>query len=136
VLCAIKARSGQQVVCSKTIVAKKEKAEQVLEMCQDIEAFSQQLLRDRSSGLVEYACMKDRWEDNVIHIWERFDSNASLSNYTATDKVKAFMQQVRNDAKAALVRSALHIMLLCYNVFNVTNLSHHAQTSMLFSLYC
>lgn len=95
VLCAIKQKSGKEIVCSMTLIAKQDKTAQVMEMCKDIEAFSQQLLRDRKSGLVEYTCMKDRWEDNVFHMWERFDSHSSMGIYTGSDRVKLFMEQVQ-----------------------------------------
>ena len=99
--CAVKQRSGQEIVCSKTLIAKQEKKAEVQRMCQDVESFSKQLLAQREAGLVEYACMADRWEDNVFHIWERFDSNASLNNYVGSERVQQFMQKVRPAQRAS-----------------------------------
>jgi quinol monooxygenase YgiN len=95
VLCAIKQKAGQEVVCNKTLVSKAESKQQVMQLCQDMEAFAKQAMRDRSSGLLEYSCVQDRWEDNVFHIWERFDSNANMAGFMGNDRQKQFMQQVR-----------------------------------------
>lgn len=86
-----------QVCCSKTLVAKPEHKDAVQQLCKEVTEFSTQRMNtDRSSGVQEFSCMVDGWEDNVVHFWERYDSNVHMGRHNTTAEVEGFM------AKASL----------------------------------
>eukprot|EP00798_Chlamydomonas_sp_ICE-L_P020314 gene20314-27070_t len=95
VTAAVKTNSGKQVVCSKTLVAKKGKEEQVRKLCGKVLEFGVAQAADRKNGIMEYQCVKDGWEDNVFHFYERFDSNVSMGRYNSTETVTEFMKKAR-----------------------------------------
>lgn len=51
-------------------------------------------MADKSSGIQEFSCAVDGWEDNVFHFWERYDSNVMLGRHNTTPEVEQFMQKV------------------------------------------
>jgi len=87
-----------QICCSKTLVAKPEHKEVVQQLCQEAAEFSANRMKERSSGIQEFSCMLDGWEDNVIHFWERYDSNVSLGRHNTTPEMEGFMNKVRAQA--------------------------------------
>lgn len=95
VLAAVKEKTGKQVVCSKTLVARKEAAAQVQTLCQGIVTYTEDRMRDRTSGIQQYQCMRDGFEDNVFHFYERYASNAHLGRHNTSDEVVKFMTSVQ-----------------------------------------
>ncbi len=93
-----------QVVCSKTLTAKPQAVEQVMKMCQSVTEFSQGRISDRTSGIQEFSCSKDRWEENVFHFWERYESNGAMGKHNTSIEVKGFMEKV--SARASGVNCA------------------------------
>lgn len=91
---AVKAKSARQVCCSKTLVAKPEHKAAVQQLCKEVTEFSTARMNDRSSGIQEFKCLVDSWEDNVVHFWERYESNVSLGRHNTTPEVEAFMNKV------------------------------------------
>lgn len=83
-----------QVCCSKTLVAKPEHKETVQQLCKEVTEFSTARMKERSNGIQEFNCMVDGWEDNIVHFWERYDSNVMLGRHNTTPEVEAFMNKV------------------------------------------
>lgn len=83
-----------KVCCSKTLVAKPEHKEAVQQLCKEVTQFSTARMQDRSSGIQEFNCMVDGWEENVVHFWERYESNVSLGRHNTTPEVENFMRKV------------------------------------------
>jgi quinol monooxygenase YgiN len=90
-----------QVCCSKTLVAKLEHKETVHQLCKEVTEFSTARMKERSSGIQEFNCMVDGWEDNVVHFWERYESNVALGRHNTTAEVEAFMKKVRGPVSSA-----------------------------------
>lgn len=91
-----------QVCCSKTLVAKPEHKEAVQQLCKEVTEFSTARMKERSSGIQEFNCMVDGWEDNVVHFWERYESNVALGRHNTTPEVETFMKNVSEGALSAL----------------------------------
>jgi quinol monooxygenase YgiN len=87
-----------QVCCSKTLVAKPEHKAAVQQLCKEVTEFSTARMNDRSSGIQEFKCLVDSWEDNVVHFWERYESNVSLGRHNTTPEVEAFMNKASRTA--------------------------------------
>jgi quinol monooxygenase YgiN len=83
-----------QVCCSKTLVAKPEHKEAVQQLCKEVTEFSTARMKERSNGIQEFNCMVDGWQDNVVHFWERYDSNVMLGRHNTTPEVETFMNKV------------------------------------------
>ena len=81
--------------CSKTLVAKPEHKEEVQQLCKEVTEFSASRMKDRSSGIQEFSCMVDGWEDHVVHFWERYESNVSMGRHNTTPEVEGFMKKAR-----------------------------------------
>lgn len=75
-------------------MAKPEHKEVVQQLCQEAAEFSANRMKERSSGIQEFSCMLDGWEDNVVHFWERYDSNVSLGRHNTTPEMEGFMNKV------------------------------------------
>ncbi|KAI8466752.1 MAG: hypothetical protein J3K34DRAFT_432696 [Monoraphidium minutum] len=82
------------VCCSKTLVSKPESVERVQKLCADVTQFSQARMDDRANGLHAFDCVRDQWEPNVFHFWERYESNVSLGRHNTLPEVTQFMEQV------------------------------------------
>lgn len=57
---AVKKSSARSIVCSKTLVALPGEEDRVLAMCQEVAAFSQEAMKERSKGIIEYNCSQVR----------------------------------------------------------------------------
>lgn len=64
------------------------------QLCKEVTEFSTARMQDRSSGIQEFNCMVDGWEENVVHFWERYESNVSLGRHNTTPEVENFMRKV------------------------------------------
>lgn len=93
-VCAIKKGSEKNVVCSKTLVIKPGQEKRVLPRCRDIVDFTRGRMASRGSGVLAFECMQDRYEKNVLHFWERYDSNANMGKHNNTPELQAFMREV------------------------------------------
>ena len=60
VVAAVKKSSARSIVCSKTLVALPGEEDRVLAMCQEVAAFSQEAMKERSKGIIEYNCSQVR----------------------------------------------------------------------------
>lgn len=83
-----------QICCSKTLVAKPEHKDAVHELCKEVTQFSLTRMKDRAAGIQEFNCMVDSWEDNVVHFWERYDSNVTMGRHNTTPEFEGFMKKV------------------------------------------
>ncbi|KIY95772.1 hypothetical protein MNEG_12190 [Monoraphidium neglectum] len=90
---AIKAKSRREICCSKTLVAQPDMIDKVHKMCADVTAFSEARMGDPTSGVKAFECAKDRWEENVFHFWERYESNVALGRHNTTPEVSQFLEQ-------------------------------------------
>jgi quinol monooxygenase YgiN len=75
-------------------VAKPEHKEAVQQLCKEVTEFSTARMKERSNGIQEFNCMVDGWQDNVVHFWERYDSNVMLGRHNTTPEVETFMNKV------------------------------------------
>lgn len=92
---AVKEKTGKQIVCSKTLVAKEASKEKVLGMCKEVLAFSEERMKDKSNGIQQFQCVRDSFEDNTFHFYERYVSNLHLGQHNTTVEVMKFMQNVQ-----------------------------------------
>jgi len=76
------------------LIAKPQDKEKVARMCADIAAYSLDEMKDRQKGIVVFQVVRDSWEDNVFHMWERYDSNANLGRHMTSEPYKEFMVKV------------------------------------------
>jgi quinol monooxygenase YgiN len=65
-------------------------------MCKDIVAFSSGRMSNSANGILEFSASQDVFEPHVFHMWERYDSNASLGVHNTTPEYTAFMERVRH----------------------------------------
>lgn len=93
-LAAVKRAGVKNVVCSKTLVIKPGKEDEVAKLCKEIVEFSHARMRDRSAGIHSFECSQDNWDKNVFHFWERYESNTHLGRHNTSDEFKAFMEKV------------------------------------------
>lgn len=123
VVAAIKARSGKQVACSKTLIARPAEKETVAKMCADITSYSLEQAKERASGIVVFNCVRDQWDDHVFHFWERYESNASLGRHNTCPRVVQFMEEVSRILARMAQMAPVHSMhggnLFCAFVFCV-----------------
>jgi quinol monooxygenase YgiN len=84
-----------QVCINKTLVALPEHRERVQQLCAEVTAFSVGRMADRDSGIQEFSCSADGWEDGVFHFWERYESNVALGRHNTAPEMEAFMRTVR-----------------------------------------
>lgn len=95
VSCAIKKGAEKNIVCSKTLVGKPGKEKQLKQRCRDIVDFSKGRMAVRSSGVLAFECLQDRYEENVFHFWERYESNPSMGRHNNSAEMQAFMTKAR-----------------------------------------
>lgn len=91
---AIKEKSARQICCSKTLTSKPQSVDSVDKLCQQLVAFSNSRVSDRSSGVKEYNCVRDGWDSNVFHFWERYEGNEAMDNHNKLPQVAGFMESV------------------------------------------
>eukprot|EP00879_Flechtneria_rotunda_P019939 GHRR01020958.1.p1 GENE.GHRR01020958.1~~GHRR01020958.1.p1 ORF type:complete len:162 (+),score=33.46 GHRR01020958.1:130-615(+) len=91
---AIKSKSAREICCSKTLMAKPDTWQDVKQLCQDVTAYSQQQMANRSNGIKEFNCMEDGWENHVIHFWERYESNVTMGRHNTKPEIEEFMKRV------------------------------------------
>lgn len=91
---AVKKSSEKNVVCVKTIVAQPQHSAKVQRLCQDLLDSVQPCRADRSTGLLAFECSNDRWDANVFHFWERYESNAAMGRLNNRDDMQNFMENV------------------------------------------
>lgn len=60
VVAAVKARSAKNVCCSKTLKAKETDIDKVLQLVKEVEQHSLETMKDRSSGVLVFQCVRDR----------------------------------------------------------------------------
>lgn len=94
VSCAIKKGSEKNVVCSKTLIGKPGQEKRVRQRCKDIVDFSKGRMSVRTSGVLAFECVQDRFDTNVFHFWERYDSNVAMGRHNNTAEMQAFMKEV------------------------------------------
>ena len=92
---AIKKRSEKNVVCVKVLHAKPQHVGDVHKLCEQLVASVQPAKSDRASGLLSFECSNDRWDSNVFHFWERYESNQALGRFNTRDDIKNFMTHVQ-----------------------------------------
>ena len=94
VVAAVKRKTDKHVVCSKTIVATPETAGRVVELCKDMMEFSQRRAAESDSGILAFDVSQDIYDSNVVHFWERYESNAHMGRHNTTPEFNKFMQDV------------------------------------------
>lgn len=94
VVAAVRAKSKRQICCSKTLVARPEAADQVAKMCADVAEFTQAKMAERSAGINAFDIVRDQWEPNVFHLWERYESNTAMGRHNTTPELTQFMEKV------------------------------------------
>ena len=95
VVAAVKRKTDKHVVCSKTIVATPETAGRVVELCKGMMEFSQRRAAESDSGILAFDVSQDIYDSNVVHFWERYESNAQMGRHNTTPEFNKFMQDVR-----------------------------------------
>ena len=91
---AVKKGAGKSVVFSKTLTARKGEEKRVFKRCRDITDFSQGKMQSRENGIEAFECSQDRFEPNVFHFWERYNSNVNMGRHNSTPEMQAFMAEV------------------------------------------
>lgn len=94
-LSAAKERSARQIVSSKTLVSKSEDAQKVQDLCQQIVKHSVERASDRTAGIIEYQCVRDNWDTNTFHFWERYLSVEHLNQHLSSPAVLSFLNDVQ-----------------------------------------
>ncbi len=94
---AIKKTSEKNVVCVKTLVAHPQHIDKVQRLCQELLNSVQPCRADRlsQSGLLAFECSNDRWDSNVFHFWERYESNVAMGRFNNRDDMQRFMSNVQ-----------------------------------------
>ena len=92
---AVKRRTDKHVVCSKTIVATPETVGKVVELCKGMMEFSQRRAAESDSGILAFDVSQDIYDGNVVHFWERYESNAHMGRHNTSAEFSKFMQDVR-----------------------------------------
>lgn len=132
-VCAIKKGSEKNVVCSKTLVIKPGQEKRVLPRCRDIVDFTRGRMASRGSGVLAFECMQDRYEKNVLHFWERYDSNANMGKHNNTPELQAFMREVSDLVCYTFLLLAIFVVALLVQHPCLTCLTdkaeNHAQVS-------
>lgn len=91
----MKERSARNIVCSKTLVVKPERINDVLKLCQDVTTLSVEKAADKKAGIMVFDCVRDSWDTNVFHFWERYESVDSCNKHTTSPDVMKFMEKVQ-----------------------------------------
>ena len=94
VVAAVKRKTDKHVVCSKTIVATPETAGRVVELCKGMMDFSQRRAAEPDSGILAFDVSQDIYDSNVVHFWERYESNGHMGRHNTTPEFNKFMQDV------------------------------------------
>lgn len=95
VICtAVKGHSARSVCCSKTLVAKPDTIDAVVDLCQRAVAFSRSRL-GRGSGVREFSCSQDAFEPHILHFFEVYDSTAAMGKHNTTRELSDFLEQAR-----------------------------------------
>lgn len=94
VVCARKVSKARHIVSSKTLIARPGHEEQVEKLVADVTMFSMQQAKDRQAGIHVFEAVKDQFEPNVFHTWERYESNAHMARHNTSNEYKTFMEQV------------------------------------------
>jgi hypothetical protein len=68
---AVKTSGAKNVVCSKTIIAQPDKRDKVAAVLAEIVNYSEERAKDKSSGVIQVQCVKDQWDDDTFHCYER-----------------------------------------------------------------
>lgn len=91
---AVKKAGSKQVVSSKTLVAKPESAEAVAKMAAELAQYSLDQMEDRSKGIVVFQVVRDAWETDTFHTWERYTSNTAMGKHNTSKPYLNFMTKV------------------------------------------
>ena len=91
---AVKQRSAREVVISKTLIARPDAKDKVWTLCEEASARAKAAMADRDVGLRAFDCVRDGWDDNVFHFWERYESNVALGRYNSSEPVLEWYKQV------------------------------------------
>jgi quinol monooxygenase YgiN len=128
VVAAVKRRTDKHVVCSKTIVATPETAEKVVELCKGMMEFSQRRAAESDSGILAFDVSQDIYDGNVVHFWERYESNAHMGRHNTSPEFTKFMQDVRPPLPTCTVlprNAPTAVLLRFWQPLNCHGRSHH-----------
>mmetsp|Transcript_17482 Transcript_17482/g.48634 ORF Transcript_17482/g.48634 Transcript_17482/m.48634 type:complete len:247 (-) Transcript_17482:434-1174(-) len=95
VCCAVKQRTGKQICCSKTLKANKGAEGEVEKLLQQVSDYSQNVQKDRKSGVILFQVAKDNFMEGTFHTWERYESVNDFSRHTMSPGVLKFMEGVQ-----------------------------------------
>lgn len=95
VLAAVKKRSLKNVVCSKTLVAKKAYLEKLKRECKSMSNYGIKSMEDRENGILTFEVFQDPFDEMQIHFFERYEDNVKLGRFNSGDRFTRFMKDVQ-----------------------------------------
>ncbi|GLC37742.1 hypothetical protein PLESTB_001472200 [Pleodorina starrii] len=95
VLAAHKARSRKQVAVSRTLVAKKDHEAEVARLAGEIMKWTQQECQVTGNGIVAFDCVRDGWEANTFHFWERYENTSAFGAHSTAPRMVELLEKMQ-----------------------------------------
>ncbi|GMH36120.1 hypothetical protein BSKO_03988 [Bryopsis sp. KO-2023] len=95
VLGAVKRASYKNVVCSKTLIAKKAYIKKLQRECKSMSEFAQKEMSNRENGILSFEVFQDPFEENQIHFMERYLDNTKMGEFNSSTRFTKFMKDVQ-----------------------------------------
>ncbi|EFJ50920.1 hypothetical protein VOLCADRAFT_103706 [Volvox carteri f. nagariensis] len=95
VVAAHKARSLKQVAVSRTLIAKKDHEAQVASIAGEILKWSEQECEVAGKGIVAFDCVRDGWEANTFHFWERYVNTEAFGAHTTAPRMIELLEKLQ-----------------------------------------
>ncbi|KAG2499057.1 hypothetical protein HYH03_003242 [Edaphochlamys debaryana] len=95
VVAARKVRSKKQVAVSRTLVAKQGHEADVARLAGEMLKFTAEEAQGNSNkGILAFDCVRDGWEANTFHFWERYETTTAFGEHTTNPKMVDFMTKL------------------------------------------
>ncbi|KAG2453635.1 hypothetical protein HYH02_001848 [Chlamydomonas schloesseri] len=92
VVAANKVRSKKQVACSRTLVAKPGHETEVARLSGQILEYTH---GKGDKQILEYTCVRDGWEANTFHFWERYETPTAFGEHTTTPRMVQLLTELQ-----------------------------------------
>ncbi|GIL98249.1 hypothetical protein Vretimale_3652 [Volvox reticuliferus] len=95
VVAAHRVRSQKQVAVSRTLIAKKDHEAQVASLAGEIMKWTEQESQVAGKGIVAFDCVRDGWEANTFHFWERYVSTEAFGAHTTAPQMVELLEKLQ-----------------------------------------
>ncbi|GFR43711.1 hypothetical protein Agub_g4821 [Astrephomene gubernaculifera] len=93
-LAAQRVRSKRQIAVSRTLIAKKGHESQVASLAGEILKWTEQESQVSGKGILAFDCVRDGWEANTFHFWERYEDTTAFGTHSTAPRMMEMMKKL------------------------------------------